>query len=107
MIIKVPKTIKAGGHTYTILFSTELNDRNEWGATNHRTQIIEINMTRPVSQVATSLIHEVLHCVNHVYYGSQLEVRGIEQFSEGLYQILEQLGIELDWCDISTLEAPE
>jgi len=52
-------------------------------------------------------IHEILHAVNQVYLNAQIEQEDtIEPLAEGIWQVLEQLGIQFDFSGIKdeTLE---
>jgi len=101
-LIKVPRTIRIGGHQYTIVFSQGVSDAGDYGRVNHRTLTIELAPERPMSQKAASLIHEILHIINNVYNNRHCEEDDLDALAEGFNQVLEALGIELDWGDISS-----
>ncbi len=100
--LKVPDSIKLGGHKYKIIldYSKKLIDEGSNGEVNYRKQEIRINATRPNSQKREALIHEILHCVNKVYDGETSEEKTITRLSEGLNQVFDELGIEFKWRDI-------
>lgn len=101
--VKVPDSIKIGGHKYKISFDKlrELADENNYGDINHRRQRIRINPDRPESQRREAFIHEILHCVAHTYGGRpDVEESLISTLSEGLNQMFDELGIQFDWRDI-------
>lgn len=98
--LNIPKTLQVGGHTYSIALKDGLADDNERGLVNHRLQRIEINPQRPDSQKSEALIHETLHIINLVYANGHLGEDGLSALSEGLFQLLQQLGIVFDWGSI-------
>lgn len=104
MIIPVPQEIQIGSHTYRITFDKALEDTRDYGAVNHRTQEIFINPTRPPSQRAETLVHEILHVINHVFCDKEIEERQLDGLSEGMAQAVLGLGIEFDWKDIQVVQ---
>ena len=100
MIIKVSKYVKVGGHIYSIWFNEDLKDGGDYGIINHRKQVIEINPLRPESQKVETLIHEFLHFINWVYCNENLTEDTISDLSQGIFQIIEQTKVELDWSEI-------
>lgn len=97
MKLVIPNTIQVGGHTYSIVFNDELEDGNDHAIVNHRLLRIELNPDRPPSQRVEALIHEWLHIINNVYANNRLAETDIEDLSQGLYQVFQQLGIEFDY----------
>lgn len=100
MKLVIPPKVQIGGHTYSITFNEDLKDDNDWGRVNHRLLRIELNPARPLSQMLGALIHELLHVINNVYGNSCLEEGDMHNVSEGLTQVFQQLGIELDFDQI-------
>ena len=97
--MKIPKTLKIGGHEYKVLFPynfRELSNTNgqidphlkeirlcgDDGAGNKRTN----------SATLVTLLHEILHGIDrhtgHRIFDSENGEKVIEGFSEGLYQVL-------------------
>jgi len=103
-VVLVPSCIQIGGHPYSIKFDQSLQDSGDYGTINHRTQEISINPERPESQRGTSLLHEIVHLVNHIYVASKLEDEEIARFSQGMYQAIVSLGITFDWSNIKEKE---
>lgn len=97
MIIKVPESIKVGGHTFAIAFSSDAMDDGHFAKFNLKRQRIELDTSLVVSMRAAALIHEILHAVDFVYTNHHCEESAIEALAQGIYQVMEQLGIELDW----------
>lgn len=100
--IKVPDSIKIGGHKYRIILDggKRLIDEAINGEINHRKQQIRINTTRPDSQKQEALIHEILHGVSKIYGDSDEDEKAITHLAEGLNQVFGELGIGFKWRDI-------
>ena len=100
--IKVPDSIKIGGHKYKIILdsSHRLLDGSLNAEVNHRKEEIRINATRPDSQRREALIHEILHCVDRVYLDNTLDEKSITHTAEGLNQAFDELGIQFKWPDV-------
>jgi len=99
-MLKVPRRIQVGGHLYQIRFNPAVQDDDRWGQVNNRTQTIDLDPDRPLSQRRCVLIHEILHIINNVYANQALEEKTIDAISEGLNQVLPQLGVEFDWSGL-------
>lgn len=100
--IKVPDSIKIGGHKYKIILdgSKKMVDEAINGEVNYRKQQIFINATRPDSQRQEALLHEILHCADRTYGEGNISETVLCSLSEGLNQAFNELGIELKWRDI-------
>lgn len=100
--IKVPDSIKIGGHKYKIILDNgkRMVDEAINGEVNYRKQQIFINATRPDSQKQEALIHEILHCADRTYGAGNISETTLGSLSEGLNQAFNELGIELKWQDI-------
>lgn len=99
MKVLVPKEIRVGGHTFTILFQTDESAR---GRTNVRRLRITVCRDMAASQTNESFIHELLHAIDDVYGGEEeVTEGGIRALSHGLWQILSDNGVEFDWSEIT------
>lgn len=105
----IPKTLKVGGHKYTILIEF-IHDSNLAGICNHQTHVIKITPfthtgeERARSNIEATFIHELLHIVNETYNAGKLNESTITRLSEGLYQALVDNGIWLPEEKILKLE---
>lgn len=105
MRILVPSKIQVGGHPYQIKLSKSIRAENgDNGDINHRTQLVRISTDVAASQQAQSLYHEILHAVNRIYCYGQIEERELDGAAEGLAQVLQQFGVELNWGSIEVEE---
>ena len=104
MLIKVPPSIQVGSHTYTLWFKPELSDELLAAQVNFRTQEIGINPSRPASETAEGLTHELLHIIDRVYCGDRMGETLVTASSQGMAQVLKGLGIEFDWSLIRQKE---
>ena len=94
--MKLPKTVKIGGHNYKIDFPYIFKERSDSYA-QHRFATKEIKVEsitdgveRPESGIMVSFIHEILHAIDYTT-GHRIfadNENTIEGFSESIYQIL-------------------
>jgi len=98
VLMKLPKTIKIGGHQYKVVFPYVFTERfDRTGDHDGDSKIIRIveelgNIKRADSAIIVTLIHEILHAIsqvagNDMFNGDVGETR-IEALSEGIYQVL-------------------
>ena len=100
-MIKIPRQIDIGGHTYTIEFDDSLDvDQSLWGKHSNRQLRIQIYPNLKPSNLTVCLIHELLHAIDTIYNDRKLDETVINGLSEGLNQVFKGLGIELDWNEI-------
>ncbi len=97
--MKIPKSIKIGGHIWEIKFPHTFQESNEhWGLTNDARKTIYITNTdtnggaRKDSCIMVTFLHEVLHAIDSftclgLFDGPNGE-KTVELFSEAIYQIL-------------------
>ena len=96
--MEIPKRLKIGGHDYEIVFPYVFTERSDiLGQCDRLGKYIRINEAqgdepRAESSIMVTLIHEVLHAIDHVsghdmFEGSEGEKR-VEALSEGIYQVL-------------------
>lgn len=93
--MKIPESIKVGGHTYKIIFSETLWIREgNIGQARHNTdQTIELEVRLHPDQTAASFLHEMLHAIDRVYNKGSLAEDEIDAIAEGLFQVLSDMGI--------------
>ena len=82
--MKLPKTIKVSGQTYSIDIIDSLAD---CGSTTFNTQKILINGNQNDSRKQTALVHEVLEILNETY-DLNLPHQTIQTLEAGIYQII-------------------
>lgn len=96
--MKIPSTIKIGGHQYKIIFPYVFTERyDRYGDSDFSKKIIRIRKAINGAPLAESgiivvLIHEVLHAIDNtlgydLFSGNDGE-RALEGLSEGIYQVL-------------------
>jgi len=103
--MKIPETVKIGGHVYQVLFPYVFTERFDLYG-QHDPEVKEIrvsardvaNQVRIDSAVFVTFIHEVLHAIDsitghHVFKDNE---KAIEGFSESIYQILVDNGWLID-----------
>ena len=104
-VIKIPKQIQIGGHTYKVFYRPYLSkDDGNRGGINHRKQVIYIEPENPASQKNATMLHEILHFIETVF-ALNLTDDDVDRISEGLLQVFSDgFGVEFDWGDIETEE---
>lgn len=93
---KIPKQIKIGGRTVKIVYPYQFKERDDLNGQAHLALGTIFLADKdgngekyPAEAVFETLIHEVIHCVCHIYNGEeQLEEKEICALSNGLYQVL-------------------
>jgi hypothetical protein len=95
--IKIPKKIKVGGFDYKVFcrgeFNANLEDTNDWGECSGRYREIRLTTNATPQQYRSTFIHETIHAVNQVYVNNELTEFQITLLTNGLFQVLEQLGV--------------
>ena len=93
--MKIPKTIKVGGHTYQVVFTEGLwMKEGNIGVSHHNTnQIIQIDPKIHPEQIGCTFWHETIHAINRVYNNNQLGESDVDAISEGVFQVFSDLGI--------------
>jgi hypothetical protein len=88
--MKIPKSIKIGGRTYSIEISNDLNDKApepSMAVVNHMKQQIFIDKDLIPEQRETALLHEILHAIS-TNYSLDFEEETIRRLESALYQVL-------------------
>ena len=84
--MKIPKTIKIGGHLISIDQNQEIEDAaGDWNA---RKNLIRIDKHLPMSQKEATLIHEIFHAMNYTFADEPVAHALLESLSEQWYQVL-------------------
>lgn len=87
--MKIPKTLKVGGHKYKVIKNHKFTKKeNLVGQARHMD--LEIRLQRGVNKRKREeiFLHEVLHCVDNIYNHQRMNERALGNISEGLYQVL-------------------
>lgn len=93
-----PKKIKVGGHEYKVVLddSILLNEQRV-GEVDHNNCIIRVHTPLAHDKAVVTFWHETVHAINYVFLDSKLVEADIAGLAEGLYQVLQGMGIEIDW----------
>lgn len=81
--MKIPKTLKIGGHIYEIEFVDGEKINNDCGEQNRARNTIKLRKDLPQSQLEETLIHEVIHALN-----GGLKEEMVDGMAMGIYQVL-------------------
>ncbi len=106
--MKIPKTIQVVGTPYQIVIDPSLIERKLAGEIDETADRIKLSPTQSDSDKLCTLIHEVLHSINHKFTCALSEEQ-IEGIDDGLVQFILQLipGSEIDWSDIPSISRAE
>lgn len=98
--MKFPDTIKVNGHDYKVLFPYKFTERSDLCGQSDggllELRICELDSggsTKPDSLIAVTMLHELLHSIDHcsglneLNGGSKEQERIVECLSNGLYQV--------------------
>jgi len=95
--IKIPKRIRIGGFVYKFRLDKRAHDDLEaasrWGQHGGLAHTIDLDRAANPDQFSKSALHELLHGVDHVYNGDKLSEEAIQNLSQGLFQVFEQLKV--------------
>lgn len=86
--MKIPKTLKIGGHTFAVKFVSEvaidaINTESDMGSCDLQECIIYLSDDQNQSRKEAVLIHEILHAIN-----PQMNHTILTGLAEQLYQVL-------------------
>jgi hypothetical protein len=106
--MKIPDTLKIGGHNYTVKYPYHFQDRGDiCGQHDGTMKEIKIDDSDPWTHsgrnetgIAVTFLHEILHAVDQItgheiFKGDEGEKR-IEAISEGLFQVLRDNKLRFD-----------
>ena len=101
MKVKIPKKIKFLTHEYEIVFDTkELQSAGTMGLTRHLFQKITLdNKVTPPSELNQIFLHEFIHVIER-HMCIKIDDADVDRISEGISELLLQLGVEFDWSNI-------
>ena len=100
MIVKVPKEVKVGLHTYKVWFDEREDDGDYHGSTLHRKREILLNPKLHPQQLRVTLLHEVVHALCAAY-SLKLQEGDVDVLGEALGTFLfSVLDLDFDFSDI-------
>lgn len=84
--MKIPKSLKIGGHVFKIEMKKELNNM---GSCDTSKNLIVIDADMPQDQKEATLIHEMLHAMNTTFDGGHPYTHALlDSLAEQIYQVL-------------------
>ncbi len=96
-LLRIPETLKVGGFDYEVRRGSEvtkgLEERSNFGECNNGHRWISVCHNLDSQQTSSTLCHEMVHAVDHVYLGDKLDEAQTHGLTMGLLQVFEQLGI--------------
>ena len=95
--MKIPKSIKVGGHTYEVVIDKDLwHEENCHGIAIYASHIIRVDPYGHPEVVAQAFLHEVLHVIDKHFDNKALTEDEIDSMAEGLFQVLSDMGITFE-----------
>jgi len=95
--IPIGDSIKVGSYTYELRCGDniveELECKGLWGSTWAKVKRVDLNTRSSPEQFSNTVVHELLHCVDKEYLADKLEEDTITLLTNGIHQVLEQLGV--------------
>lgn len=86
--MKIPKTLKIGGHLIIVEEVDDLDNGDSNGRFNSVKNRIQIEKNLPQSQKEATLLHEIMHCIN-----ISVKDEEIEFWAQSIYQVLKDNGL--------------
>lgn len=98
MKIPAPTEIQVGAVHYTIQLVDDLHRFDALrGEVCHNRLIIRLEKRMiPIEKTAT-LWHEIIHAVDQIWLSHSMADSQVDALANGLHQVLEGMGIEIDW----------
>ena len=95
--MKVPKSIKVNGISYAIIMRPDFAFKEDVGTCYSWKQEIHLNEDAAPAQMASTLLHELLHAISHQYLegDNDLNETQVTGLTAGLFNVLTNCGINL------------
>ena len=98
MRIPAPKTITIGGKTFDVVLDDSLIALNsKAGEFDPHRETITIDSHLPPTSRTEVLLHESLEAINDIWLDESLAHGDINRLGEALLQLLNSLGVEIEW----------
>lgn len=97
--------MKILGYNYTVYCDGIHEDIGAYGRCHHGRQRIQIATNLAEEQVASTILHEILHVLNY-HLGLDLKENTIMALESGLYLVLTENGINIDHLITGLIEEP-
>ncbi len=93
--MNIPETLKVGGHIFKVIRNYKFKERTDVDGQSDL-DLLEIRLKdKDLSgnelhqeRKEQIFLHEVLHCIDDIYNGNELEEKEVKRMSNGLYQVL-------------------
>ena len=95
--MKIPESIKVGGHTYKIEWVKNLirDDANR-GCLYWHTHLIKLDDNMAEDTYTVSLLHEIIHSIDRHYCNDHISEDDTASLAEGLFQVLSDMGVTFE-----------
>ena len=96
--VTIPNIVKIAGFNYRVTIggnrnNSELGAEGVWGIHSEHLREIRISSRITKQDISCAFLHEVVHGINSAFCNNSLEESQVRGISNGLFQVLEQLGI--------------
>lgn len=103
MKVKVPTEINLGSYQYAVRFWRRMiYDHGLLGQSLTDCQLIKVEYDSNPQTMAVTFWHEIFHAVKHTY-GCEIDENDADRLAHGIVQVLQSMGIELDWEEIESM----
>ena len=93
-----PENVVVAGITYEVKQEVGLvANTNNHGECRHLVNEIVVDKSIPSSRKSQIFCHEMIHAIDNTFANNDTPEWVINGHSEGLWQVLQQWGIEFDW----------
>jgi len=104
MKVSVPDEIKIGSFRYAIrLFPKVYRDHSLLGQHMADDLLVKVSSEIEGDVRNEAFWHELLHGIS-LTYKCGLEEENVDRIAQGINQVMQSFGIELDWSDLEQLE---
>lgn len=98
LVLPVPKEITVGGKTFQVrIDDAQTVARGRDGCCDPLTESICIASHLPDAWKSSVLIHEIFEAINTIWLAEKMDHDDIDRLGEAFYQVMSDMGIEIDW----------
>lgn len=95
--MKIPESIKVGGHTYKIEWVKNLiRDDGNRGCVYWHLHLLRFDDNMSQDTFTVSFLHEMIHCIDRHYCNDHIAEDDTSALAEGLFQIFIDMGITFE-----------
>jgi len=92
--MNIPKSVKIGGHTFKLIYPYKCRKNDTFYGRIRYNKEKEIHISNSGNE-GIAFWHEILHGIDWVYNGASLREKDIRCIAQGLWQVVNDIGITL------------